>query len=83
MSQAVGRHKKPFPVSVVEGEDYWRCACGLSQCQPLCDQSHKETQHSPILFHAQETGVVNFCGCKLTSNPPYCDCSHMLFGQQG
>lgn len=80
MSQAVGHHKKPFLVSVTKGQDYWWCACGLSQSQSFCDQSHQGSEHAPILFQEHESGTVSFCGCKLTECAPLCDCSHMLFG---
>lgn len=82
MSQAVGRHKKPFLVTISKGKHYWWCSCGLSQSQPFCDRSHQGSKHVPLLFHAQETATVKFCGCKLTENAPICDCSHMLFGIQ-
>lgn len=36
----------PFAVNVEQGEDYWWCACGLSQSQPFCDGSHKQAKQA-------------------------------------
>lgn len=66
----------PFGVEVTSGEAYFWCACGLSQSQPFCDGSHKDTGFSPVRFDATEDGKVFFCGCKATANQPLCDGSH-------
>jgi CDGSH-type Zn-finger protein len=66
----------PFGVEVQTCEAYFWCACGLSQSQPFCDGSHKDTGFSPVRFDATEDGKVFFCGCKATGNQPLCDGSH-------
>ena len=32
----------------LDAGSYWWCACGLSQNQPFCDGSHKETPFTPM-----------------------------------
>ena len=66
----------PYGVEVTKGEAYFWCACGLSESQPFCDGSHKETGFSPVRYDAQEDGKVFFCGCKATDKVPVCDGSH-------
>ena len=66
----------PFPVEVEEGKAYFWCACGLSQTQPFCDGSHKDTGFSPVRYDAEEAGKVFFCGCKASGKAPLCDGSH-------
>jgi CDGSH-type Zn-finger protein len=68
--------KGPYPTEVVEGKNYFWCACGLSKNQPFCDGSHKDTGFSPVKYTAEKTGKVFFCGCKHTANQPLCDGSH-------
>ena len=66
----------PFGVEVEAGKAYFWCACGLSENQPFCDGSHKDTDFTPVRYEAQEAGKVFFCGCKATGNQPLCDGSH-------
>ncbi len=33
--------RAPIPIEVEAGKSYWRCACGRSKTQPICDGSHK------------------------------------------
>ena len=66
----------PYAVEVIKGEAYFWCACGLSESQPFCDGSHKDTGFSPVRYNAEEDGKVFFCGCKATENQPLCDGSH-------
>ena len=68
--------KGPYAVNVEEGKSYWWCACGKSSTQPFCDGSHKGTEHLPVEFIAEKTGMVAFCGCKRTKNQPRCDDTH-------
>ena len=76
MAKPVIAGRKPAPVNLTEGEEYYWCACGLSQNQPFCDGSHKDTGLTPVKFEPAEDGKVFFCGCKATSNAPLCDGSH-------
>ena len=66
---------KPKPVELEKNEYYW-CACGLSQNQPFCDGSHAGTEFQPKAFTPDAAGEVHLCMCKHTTNPPYCDGSH-------
>lgn len=66
----------PYIVSVEKGKTYYWCACGLSQKQPFCDGSHKETEFSPTPYSAMESRNVAFCGCKRSRNAPLCDGTH-------
>ena len=68
--------KEPYEFEVTEGETYFWCACGLSDEQPLCDDSHEGTQFEPVELKAEKTETVWFCGCKQTKTPPFCDGSH-------
>ena len=68
--------KSPIPVEVEEGRIYHWCACGLSNNQPFCDGSHKETGFTPVHWKADESGVKFFCACKGTGNKPFCDGTH-------
>ena len=44
--------------------------------EPFCDGSHKGTGILPVVFKADETKEVWFCGCKATKGQPYCDGTH-------
>jgi CDGSH-type Zn-finger protein len=66
----------PYPVEVEAGKAYFWCACGLSQKQPFCDGSHKDTGFSPVRYDADKGGKLFFCGCKASGNRPLCDGSH-------
>jgi CDGSH-type Zn-finger protein len=68
--------KAPFPVEVTAGKSYFWCACGLSQKQPFCDGSHKDTGLSPLKFTAEADGKAFFCGCKQSAKAPLCDGTH-------
>ena len=76
MADPVRAADAPFAVDVESGKAYFWCACGLSETQPFCDGSHKDTGFSPIRFDATENDRVFFCGCKETANSPFCDGSH-------
>ena len=68
--------RKPFPVEVQSGSNYFWCSCGKSNKQPFCDGSHRGSDYSPLKFVAENSEVVYFCGCKETANSPLCDGSH-------
>ena len=65
----------PTPLELEPG-DYWWCACGLSQHQPMCDGSHKGTGITPQKFTLSEKKKVWLCNCKHSNNKPFCDGSH-------
>lgn len=52
---------------------YLWCSCGLSQDQPLCDDSHVGKCCEPVKFEITRAKSVKLCGCKRTRTPPYCD----------
>ena len=66
----------PYAVEVEESKPYFWCACGLSNTQPFCDGSHKDTGYSPKRYVADKTATVYFCGCKQSKTQPLCDGSH-------
>ena len=76
MSKAKRASDTPIAVEVEAGKAYFWCACGLSQTQPFCDGSHKDSGFSPLRYDAEAAGKVFFCGCKATGNAPLCDGSH-------
>ena len=76
MSKPVSAGDKPIAVEVEAGKNYFWCACGLSQKQPFCDGSHKDTDLTPLKYTAEESRRVFFCCCKATASQPLCDGSH-------
>ena len=67
----------PEPIEVeLEAQEYYWCACGLSQNQPFCDGSHAGTEFTPKAFSPTKAGAAHLCMCKQTANPPYCDGTH-------
>lgn len=68
--------KEPYEFEVTEGETFFWCSCGLSDDQPLCDDSHEDTKFEPVESKAEKTETVWLCGCKHTKTPPFCDGSH-------
>ena len=73
--------RKPLPVEVQIGSNYFWCSCGKSNKQPFCDGSHKGSDYVPMKFTAEKSEVVYFCGCKKTGNSPLCDGSHQKHPQ--
>jgi CDGSH-type Zn-finger protein len=65
--------KISLPVDVEVGKSYAWCRCGLSEKLPLCDGSHKQTTHTPVIFVAEQTATVFLCACGKSENAPYCD----------
>ena len=46
----------------------------MSTKQPFCDQNHKGTAFKPVIFVIQEPVTqLELCGCKFTTEPPFCD----------
>ena len=63
----------PIVMSVEADKTYWWCACGLSKKQPFCDGSHKGTDVVPLRYEPDQAGQTQFCVCKQTRTPPFCD----------
>ncbi|XP_033108396.1 CDGSH iron-sulfur domain-containing protein 3, mitochondrial-like isoform X2 [Anneissia japonica] len=61
------------------GEKKKWCSCGLSKKQPWCDDSHKCTGFTPLLWTVPEKQqkLYQICACKYTRKPPYCDGTHV------
>ena len=76
MKNPIIANNKPVKVDLIKGEEYYFCACGLSQNQPFCDGSHAGTDLEPKAFIAEESGDAYLCQCKQTSNSPFCDGTH-------
>ena len=71
MEEPVIAQRKPCLVQVEEGKNYFWCACGLSQTQPFCDGSHKDTGFQPLKWKAEKTEEKLFCACKRTRSSPF------------
>ena len=67
--------KFPYLIDVKPGKYAW-CACGLSNKQPYCDGSHKDTGYTPVIEEVSEEKKIAWCGCKHSKNGVYCDGSH-------
>ena len=71
---------RPHRVTLVQGETYKWCTCGLSKTQPFCDGAHKDTYHLPLVFKHEgpTTEDAYLCGCKNNKKESgaYCDGSH-------
>jgi len=76
MTKAKVAQESPIAVEVEEGKSYFWCSCGLSNKQPFCDGSHKDTEFTPMKYDASESEKKYFCACKQTSGQPLCDGSH-------
>lgn len=74
--------KGSMKVEVKQGGTYYWCSCGLSNNQPFCDGSHKDTSFSPVQYTAEEDKTVGFCGCKYSKMTPLCDGSHRFITQE-
>jgi CDGSH-type Zn-finger protein len=67
----------PYGARLTPGDYLW-CACGRSNDQPFCDNSHEGTDCAPVKLTLTEDQEVWLCGCKKSGNPPYCDGSHQF-----
>jgi CDGSH-type Zn-finger protein len=67
--------KSPIIQKVQPGIYYW-CACGESETQPFCDDSHKITNFEPVEIVITEEKNVAWCACKQTGKKPFCDGTH-------
>lgn len=75
MDQPKAAALQPKVMEVGAG-DYWWCACGLSNNQPMCDGSHAGTPFGPTKITVEETKSIAFCMCKRSKDQPFCDGSH-------
>jgi CDGSH-type Zn-finger protein len=76
MNEPLIASKNPYKIEL-EPKMYSFCTCGLSKKQPLCDSSHRgKTELKSLKFEITEKKKVFLCGCKHTSNAPYCDGTH-------
>ncbi len=66
----------PIPTQLEAGKTYYFCTCGLSQNQPFCDSSHRDTDFSPKAFAVDESKAHYLCACKQSADLPFCDGTH-------
>mmetsp|Transcript_5492 Transcript_5492/g.13746 ORF Transcript_5492/g.13746 Transcript_5492/m.13746 type:complete len:123 (+) Transcript_5492:92-460(+) len=69
----------PYRIPILRAHTYYHwCSCGRSDTQPWCNGSHVGTGYEPVRFNMREDGnlVKQLCGCKYTSNVPYCNQNH-------
>ena len=76
MSGPIPAKKNPYLFAAETGREYWWCACGRSQSQPLCDGSHRGSGLTPVPFSVAADMQVWLCGCKATGGKPFCDGTH-------
>jgi len=62
----------PLTLELEPGNYQW-CACGKTQKEPFCDDSHKGTDKAPYPFKIILKRKYIICNCQLTGNPPFCD----------
>ena len=67
--------KGPYVLEMEPGTYFW-CACGRSNRQPFCDQSHRGTGLGSVKVEITEKKAVEFCGCKQSGSAPFCDDTH-------
>jgi CDGSH-type Zn-finger protein len=71
--------RTPARLKLQPGRYSW-CACGRSNEQPFCDNSHREIKDGQdwrsYKFQVLEEVEVTLCRCKRTQSPPFCDCQH-------
>lgn len=68
--------QQPIELALSKGKKYLWCACGKSNTQPFCDNSHHGSKQKPLLFEAKRDGKVKLCNCKISKQGPFCDNSH-------
>jgi len=57
----------------LEPGTYYRCTCGGSKSQPLCDGSCQGSDCTPVEFSIEEKQQVYLCNCGKTGNGIFCD----------
>ncbi|NDJ53616.1 MAG: CDGSH iron-sulfur domain-containing protein [Chloroflexi bacterium] len=68
--------RRPAIVDLQPGVVYRWCACGRSEDQPWCDESHRGTGLGPIEIVVDEPTRVALCQCKQSGKRPHCDGRH-------
>jgi CDGSH-type Zn-finger protein len=67
--------REPTALTLKPGIYLW-CRCGRSKNQPFCDDSHIDTEFTPLRFEVTEERKRTYCNCKRTDDSPYCDGTH-------
>lgn len=79
MNNPVIADNKPVKVTLIKGQEYHFCTCGLSKSQPFCDGSHVGSSFQPSVIVVDEDREAWLCACKHTRNSPFCDGTHKQF----
>ncbi len=76
MAEPIIAQKSPIEVELEAGKTYYWCSCGMSQKQPFCDGSHKDTEFTPVEFTPEESKTAYLCACKRNDGTPFCNGAH-------
>lgn len=75
----------PARVEVIEGKQYYWCACGHTKTEPWCDGTHKGTSTiRPVKWVAPKSGMVSLCSCRgtLREGRVLCDGRHAVIASE-
>ncbi|PKL86715.1 MAG: cytochrome C551 [Ignavibacteriae bacterium HGW-Ignavibacteriae-1] len=77
MTEPLMPQKHSYKIELEPGEYLW-CACGKSENQPFCDDSHNATDCQPVQFEITVKKIYSICGCKRSEKNAFCDGTHKL-----
>lgn len=63
---------RSIKIELEGGKSYYWCSYGLSNSQPFCDGSHKDTGFLPVEYKTEESRIIGFCGCKYSKKGAIC-----------
>lgn len=82
---AIVKYSCSIRTTLTAGETYLYCTCGRTSDKLWCDSTcqlpqhrlHAATTFDPLVVTPTQTKQLNLCGCRYSSNLPYCDGSHI------
>lgn len=75
----------PARVEVIEGKQYYWCACGHTKTEPWCDGQHKTLSTiRPVKWVAPKSGIASICACRYSKREGrvLCDGSHSIVASE-